>query len=92
MKIALVVPKNAAKRSGNQHTAARWRSFLRELGHRVRVLTEWRGGDDELMLALHARKSASSILQFRLERSSGPLIVARSEEHTSELQSRCVPG
>ena len=76
MKIAIAVPPGAAPRSGNCHTAARWRRFLRELGHRVRVVSEWGGGSDDLLLALHARKSAASVLRFRQQRPDAPLIVA----------------
>jgi len=76
MKIAITVPASAVPRSGNQHTAARWASFLRELGHRVRVVTEWRRGNDDLLLALHARKSFSSILRFSDLRPAAPVIVA----------------
>jgi len=76
MKIAITVPASAVPRSGNQHTAARWTSFLRELGHRVRVVTEWRSGGDDLLLALHARKSFASIQRFSDQRPAAPLVVA----------------
>jgi len=76
MKITITVPASAVPRSGNQHTAARWASFLRELGHRVRVVTEWRGGGDDLLLALHARKSFSSIRRFSDLRPAAPVVVA----------------
>ena len=76
MRIAITVPPSSTPRSGNRHTAARWRDFLRELGHRVRVETEWSGGNDDLLLALHARKSYSSIERFRRERPDAPLVVA----------------
>lgn len=76
MKIAITVPPSSAPRSGNRHTAARWRDFLRGLGHRVRIQTEWTGGDDDLLLALHARKSHPSIRRFRLARPDSPLVVA----------------
>src|SRR5882672_1204525 len=76
MKIAITVPPSAAPRSGNRHTAARWRNFLRDLGHRVRIETEWSGADDDLLLALHARKSHSSIRRFRELRPRAPLVVA----------------
>ena len=76
MKIAIAVPHSAVPRSGNRHTAARWASFLRELGHRVRVVTEWRGGGDDLLLALHARKSFSSIRRFSDLRPAAPVVVA----------------
>ncbi len=76
MKIAIVVPSSALPRSGNRHTAARWAGFLRELGHRVRVVAEWRGGDDDLLLALHARKSFTSIRRFSDLRPAASLVVA----------------
>lgn len=76
MKIAITVPVSAVPRSGNRHTAGRWRRFLRDLGHRVRVETEWSEAGDDLLLALHARKSHPSILRFRRERPDAPLVVA----------------
>jgi len=76
MKIAITVPSSAVPRSGNQHTAARWARFLHELGHRVRIVKEWRGGGDDLLLALHARKSFASIRRFFDLRPAAPLVVA----------------
>lgn len=76
MKIAIVLPPSAVPRSGNRHTAARWGRFLRSLGHRVRVGTEWDGGADDMLLALHAYKSYRSIAQFRRQRPDAPLVLA----------------
>jgi putative glycosyltransferase (TIGR04348 family) len=76
MRIAVTIPASAAPRSGNRHTAARWAGFLRELGHRVRLVTQWRGGNDHLLLALHARKSAASIRRFSDRRPNAPVVVA----------------
>jgi len=76
MKIAITVPPSAVPRSGNRHTAARWRAFLRGLGHRVRVDTEWDGGADDVLLALHAYKSYPSIAEFRGQRPEAPLVLA----------------
>jgi putative glycosyltransferase (TIGR04348 family) len=76
MKIAIAVPPSAVPRSGNRHTAARWARFLRSMRHRVRVVTEWRGGHDDLLLALHAYKSYPSISRFHERRPDAPLIVA----------------
>jgi putative glycosyltransferase (TIGR04348 family) len=76
MRIAITVPPSAVPRSGNRHTAARWADFLRELGHRVRIVTRWRDGHDDLLLALHARKSFDSILRFSEQKPSAPIIVA----------------
>ena len=76
MKIAIAVPPSAVPRSGNRHTAARWARFLRGMRHRVRVVTEWRGGGDDLLLALHAYKSYPSIHRFHDRRPDAPLVVA----------------
>ncbi|HEY7656371.1 MAG TPA: selenoneine biosynthesis selenosugar synthase SenB [Burkholderiales bacterium] len=75
MKIAITVPPSSAPRSGNRHTAARWARYLRGMRHRVRVLTEWRGGRDDLLLALHAYKSFPSICRFHERRPDAPLVV-----------------
>ena len=76
MRIAIAVPPSAAPRGGNVHTAARWAGFLRALGHRVRIVTRWRKGNDDLLLALHARKSYHSILRFSEEKPSAPIVLA----------------
>jgi putative glycosyltransferase (TIGR04348 family) len=76
MKIALTIPASAIQRSGNQHTAARWAGFLRGLGHRVRIVKSWRSGHDDLLLALHARKSADPIRRFSDRRPAAPIVVA----------------
>lgn len=76
MKIAITVPPFSVPHSGNRHTAARWARYLRGMKHRVRVLTEWRGGRDDLLLALHAYKSFASICRFHQRRPDAPLVVA----------------
>ena len=66
MRIALVTPARAGSRAGNRHTALRWAAMLRAAGHKVTVSTEWRVNDkDEVLLALHARRSHASIKSFR---------------------------
>ena len=75
MKIALAVPPSADARSGNWRSAARWARMLRGLGHRVFSTTQWRGGDEDMLIALHARKSHPSIACFREQRPHCPTIV-----------------
>jgi putative glycosyltransferase (TIGR04348 family) len=75
MKIALVMPAGADKRSGNRYTAQRWAGFLRSLGHRVSVTEEWAGEDAAVLIALHARKSHTSIERFHRLRPGAPLVV-----------------
>jgi putative glycosyltransferase (TIGR04348 family) len=66
MRIALVTPAKAGSRAGNRHTALRWAAMLRAQGHKVTVSTEWEpNGKDDLLLALHARRSHASIKKFR---------------------------
>jgi putative glycosyltransferase (TIGR04348 family) len=38
--------------------------LLRELGHRVDVTNEWNGNECDLLVALHARRSARSVAEF----------------------------
>jgi putative glycosyltransferase (TIGR04348 family) len=73
MRIALITPAGPGARNGNRHTALRWAAFLRAAGHRVTVEVEWSGGDADLMLALHARRSHASIMRFPADK---PLVLA----------------
>ncbi|MBV8031989.1 MAG: TIGR04348 family glycosyltransferase [Betaproteobacteria bacterium] len=72
-RLVVVTPAAAGARNGNRHTAARWASMLRARGHRVQVVTEWRGEACDAMLALHARRSHASIAAFKNQ--SRPLVV-----------------
>ena len=81
LRIALVTPAPPASRAGNRNTALRWARLLRELGHRVQVLTQWpaaasRAGDVDLLLALHARRSHDSIMRFRERHPQRPVVLA----------------
>jgi putative glycosyltransferase (TIGR04348 family) len=61
MHIALVTPAAAASHHGNRVTAERWASILEGLGHSVAVAREFAGEGADLLVALHARKSAGSV-------------------------------
>lgn len=74
MNIVLAVPPSSGARSGNWRSAERWSRMLRSLGHRVRAESDWSGGGD-VLVALHARKSYSSIARFHAERPNHPIIV-----------------
>src|SRR5436190_4713753 len=77
MRIALVTPARAGSRAGNRHTALRWAAMLRAVGHKVSVLTEWQVNDqDDLLLALHARRSHASIKSFRDAHPDKPIVLA----------------
>ncbi|MGH8707710.1 MAG: selenoneine biosynthesis selenosugar synthase SenB, partial [Burkholderiales bacterium] len=74
-RIALVTPAGAGTRNGNRHTALRWASFLRRAGHRVSVALAWDGAACDLLIALHARRSAASVAHYRAAQPHGPLAV-----------------
>ncbi|HEV2233041.1 MAG TPA: selenoneine biosynthesis selenosugar synthase SenB [Terriglobia bacterium] len=76
MRIGIITPARAHSRHGNRVTALRWQNILRELGHQVTIAQNYYGGRYDLLVALHARRSHSSILRFHTEHSGAPLIVA----------------
>jgi putative glycosyltransferase (TIGR04348 family) len=78
MKIIIITPVRASSRSGNGTTTGRWTRILRELGHQVRVANRYDGAPAQLMIAIHAWRSADSIQRFRERYPDRPLIVALS--------------
>ena len=76
MKINLITPAGRDLRNGNRATAERWAGFLRELGDEVVLEETWSGGEPDLMLALHARRSHPSIKRYAAAYPERPLIVA----------------
>src|SRR3972149_9090486 len=73
--IAIVTPARAGTRNGNRHTAQRWAAHLRAVGHRVSVDTAWNGKPCDLLVALHARRSHQSILEYKQHCAGNPLVV-----------------
>jgi putative glycosyltransferase (TIGR04348 family) len=78
MRIVIITPVRASSRSGNGTTTGRWTRILRELGHDVHVANRYDGRAADLMIALHAWRSADSIADFRARHPDRPLIVALS--------------
>src|SRR5438094_9971635 len=77
MKIFLACPAPPHSRKGNRVTAVRWANLLKDLGHRLTIGQEYKGGHD-LLIALHARKSYEAVRAYRRFHPEGPLIVALS--------------
>lgn len=73
--VCIVTPYLADANNGNWHTASRWARFLRP-DFRVRVTTAWDGRPDDVLIALHAGRSAASIQAFARAHPGRPLIVA----------------
>jgi putative glycosyltransferase (TIGR04348 family) len=76
MRIRMITPAPPRSRSGNRATAARWAAILRGLGHRVEVSVDYHGQPADLMVALHAWRSAAAIQRFATESPGCPLVVA----------------
>jgi len=76
MKIHLVTPAKKHSRNGNRTSALRWAAMLRDKGHGVQIDTDYRGEPTDLLIALHAWRSASAIDRYRQIHPSGPLILA----------------
>jgi putative glycosyltransferase (TIGR04348 family) len=75
VKIQLVTPAPLNLNNGNKITAVRWAGILKKLGHQVRVTQSFDGKPCDLLIALHARRSADSIRRFRQNHPGSPLIV-----------------
>ncbi len=76
MHIVLITPAPPNSLSGNRCTALRWANIFKKLGHSVNVVVEYKGEPADLMLALHAWRSAKSIALFHAMHPNKPLIVA----------------
>jgi putative glycosyltransferase (TIGR04348 family) len=72
--IVIVTPALADANNGNWQTARRWARLLSQ-AYRVALTDRWEDGDEALMIALHARRSAASVAAWRAARPLGPLLV-----------------
>ena len=72
--IVIVTPALADANNGNWQTARRWADMLSR-AYRVRLTAGWDGGDEALMIALHARRSAASVTRWRALRPRAALVV-----------------
>ncbi len=73
-RVTIVTPYLAAANNGNWHTAARWARFLADRCH-VAVVQSWDGSPCDLLIALHARRTAESIDRFAAAHPDRRLIV-----------------
>ncbi len=76
MHIVIITPAKHKSLSGNRATAERWAFFLQQQGHKVTVSVTWDATPCDLMIALHAWRSADDIAAYRNRFPTHPLIVA----------------
>ena len=76
MKIQIVTPAPAESTYGNRITAERWARVLRQLGHRVSISERYDREPADVLVALHARRSHSSIARFHRLYPDSPIVLA----------------
>src|SRR5579864_5539511 len=74
--LSLISPAPAGSLYGNRISAIRWARILRELGHRVRIGTSYDGRACDVLVALHAKRSAAAVEEFKARYPDRPVIVA----------------
>jgi putative glycosyltransferase (TIGR04348 family) len=72
--VCIVTPGTRTANNGNWRTAARWAEMLRDQC-RIIVQSEWDGSPAEVLIALHARRSAASIASFHEKLPGHPIAV-----------------
>jgi putative glycosyltransferase (TIGR04348 family) len=82
--VCIVTPGTRDANNGNWRTAARWAQMLRAR-YKVIVQSEWRGERADAMLALHARRSASSIEKFHRDHAGGLAVVLTGTDLYGDL-------
>jgi len=75
MRLLIVTPTPKGSRQGNRITANRWAQLLRQLGHHVTTAEAFRDQPCDVLIGLHARKSAASIRRYRAKHPDGRLVV-----------------
>lgn len=70
----IISPALANANNGNWHTAARWKKFL-AADAKVSIALAWDGAPVDVMIALHACRSADSVARFARAYPDRPLIV-----------------
>ncbi len=78
MKIRLITPAPKRSLSGNRATAVRWARHLGDLGHRVDIAEAYDGEAADMLIAVHAWRSAESVRRFHERYPDRPVVVGLS--------------
>lgn len=95
-RILIITPAGQDSRSGNRVTANRWAKMLRSLGHQVSLAQTFSNQKCDLMIALHAKRSASAVHQLKKVAPETPVILMLTgtdlyrDIHRSALARRTV--
>jgi putative glycosyltransferase (TIGR04348 family) len=85
MKIGIITPAKKNSKNGNRTTALRWSRILQDLGHNVDISVDYYDKKFDMMIALHAWRSAGSIIKYRNNFPDGPLILALTGTDINEF-------
>jgi len=94
MRILIVYPAVSGLKNGNLVTAERWQKQFLELGHTVEIAASFDDADQgsnaeiDLMVALHATKSAASIEKCRAAKSGCQIFVVLTGTDIYDPESR----
>ena len=70
--VCIVSPALAQANNGNWQTASRWQRFLASVSQ-ASIASAWNGAPVDALIALHARRSADSIMHFRAAHADAPM-------------------
>jgi putative glycosyltransferase (TIGR04348 family) len=73
----IVTPGTREANNGNWRTARRWAQFLAGIATPI-VQTEWNGEPADIAIALHARRSAGSVVRLKSSRPATPVVLVIS--------------
>ena len=103
VRIRIVCPAPRGTLYGNRISALRWARILRQLGHQAAIETDYAGAACDLLVALHAKRSAPAVFEFHRRYPNRPVIVAltgtdlyrdihrsRAAQHALEIATRLI--
>jgi putative glycosyltransferase (TIGR04348 family) len=74
--VVIVTPATTATNNGNSHTATRWAQFLSaHFDTRIALSQQEVSSNADLLIALHARRSAASIAQWHAQCPNKPIVL-----------------
>ena len=76
MRVLVVTPAPEGSHHGNRVTAERWARLIGEVGHTVTVTERYDGQRTDVLVALHARRSADAVRAFADAKPGRPIVLA----------------